>query len=126
MWQVVLDCQSFIRSLTLLVGLSSFRYIWSGWVADLETYDINNVQNEKVVFVPGIGCTINSILDMRNVESTHGSTYDTAGLGRGDPSAGAFCPYHSTHTVSKVAIPQGSEIFADYGPVRKPCLPDVL
>lgn len=87
-------------------------------MADLESFNIHNVQNEKVVFVPGIGCTINSILDMRNVESTHGSTYDTAGVGRGDPGAGAFCPYHSTHTVSVEAIPRGGEIFADYGPVR--------
>jgi hypothetical protein len=95
-------------------GALWYRYIWSGWVADLETYQETNSQNSKVVFVPGIGCTINSILDMRNIKSTHGSVYDTAGLPRGDPSAGAFCPYHSSATTSLVDIPAGSKIFADY------------
>ena len=95
-------------------GALWYRYIWSGWVADLETYQENHVQASKVVFVPGIGCTINSILEMRNIRSTHGSVYDTAGLPRGDPSAGAFSPYHSSVTKSIVDIPAGSEIFADY------------
>jgi len=70
--------------------------------------------------VPGIGCTINSMLDMNNVESTHGSTYDLAGLHRSkDPGSGAFTPYYNTHTTSVEHIPAGSEIFAAYGDVRK-------
>lgn len=104
-------------------GALWFRYIWSGWVANIETYDTTNVQANKVVFVPGIGCTINSVMDMQNVKSTTGSTYDTAGYNRSDPSAGAFCPYHSTHTVSTQAIPQGSEIFAEYGDEWIPEIP---
>ncbi|CAB9505746.1 Guanylate cyclase [Seminavis robusta] len=104
-------------------GALWYRYIWSGWVADLETYQETNLQANKVVFVPGIGCTINSILEMRNVQSTHGSTYDTAGLTRGDPSAGAFSPYYDSQTKSVRFIPAGSEIFADYGDEWIPDIP---
>ena len=53
---------------------------------------------------------------MHNVESTHGSTYDTAGLHRSkDPGSGAFSPYYGTHTISVEPIEAGSEIFAAYG-----------
>lgn len=96
------------------------RYIWEGEVANLETYDNTDALQSKAVFVPGIGCTINSMLDMNNVESTHGSTYDLAGLHRSkDPGSGAFTPYYNTHTTSVEHIPAGSEIFAAYGDVRK-------
>ena len=109
-------------------GALWFRYIWSGFVADLEQLDVTNVQNTKVVFVPGIGCTINSILDMRNIESTTGSTYDThsasSTLPRRDPSAGAFTPYHASITKSLTrVIPAGSELFADYGDEWIPEIP---
>jgi hypothetical protein len=103
-------------------GALWYRYFWSGYVADLESFDETNIQGSKVVFVPGIGCTINSILEMRNVKSTYSSIYDTAGLSRGDPSAGAFCPYHSSLTKSLVDIPAGSEIFADYVSWRRETL----
>ena len=95
-------------------GVLWHRYIWNGWVADIETYDIYNIRDIRAVFVPGIGCTINSILEMRNVESTHGSVYDTAGVPRSHPNAGAFTPYHKSVTKSVVEIPAGGEIFADY------------
>jgi len=104
-------------------GALWFRYIWSGYVADLETYDESQAQQSKVVFVPGIGCTINSMMEMANVESAHGSTYDTAGYNRSDPSAGAFCPYHSTKTTALEPIPKGSEIFASYGEEWVPDIP---
>ena len=92
------------------------RYIWEGEVANLETYDNTDTQQTKAVFVPGIGCTINSVLDRNNVDSTHGSTYDTAGLSRAkDPGSGAFTPYYNTHTTSVEDIAAGSEIFAAYG-----------
>jgi hypothetical protein len=84
-------------------------------VANLETYDNQDTTQSKAVFVPGIGCTINSVLDMHNVESTHGSTYDTAGLHRSkDPGAGAFTPYYGTHTISTEPIQAGDEIYAAY------------
>ena len=100
------------------------RYIWEGEVANLETYDNTDLMQTKAVFVPGIGCTINSVLDMHNVESTHGSTYDTAGLHRSkDPGSGAFTPYYGTHTVSTEPIEAGSEIFAAYGDTWIPDIP---
>jgi hypothetical protein len=93
-------------------------------VANLETYDNTDLQQTKAVFVPGIGCTINSVLDMNNVESTHGSTYDTAGLHRSkDPGSGAFTPYYGTHTTSVEPIEAGSEIFAAYGDTWIPEIP---
>jgi len=92
------------------------RYIWEGSVASLNPYDDTNRENSRAVFVPGIGCTINSILDMNNIESTKGSLYDTAGLHRSrDPGVGAFTPYHASNTTAVVDIPAGAEIFASYG-----------
>jgi len=101
------------------------RYIWEGEVANVETYDNTNLEQTKAVFVPGIGCTINSVLDMHNVESTHGSTYDNAGLHRSkDPGIGAFTPYHSTHTIATEFITAGTEIFAAYGDTWIPDIPN--
>lgn len=92
------------------------RYIWEGSVASLEPYTDTNREDSRAVFVPGIGCTINSIMDMNNIESTTGSLYDTAGLHRKkDPGAGAFSPYHSSNTTAVIDIPPGAEIFASYG-----------
>ena len=61
---------------------------------------------------------------MHNIESTHGSTYDTAGLHRSrDPGSGAFCPYHSSLSTASVDIPAGAEIFAAYGDDWIPDIP---
>ena len=100
------------------------RYIWEGPVCDIETYVETDLEKSRAVFVPGVGCTVNSIMDMNNIESTHGSTYDTAGLHRSkDPGAGAFCPYHSSVTNAVVDIPAGAELFATYGDYWIPDIP---
>jgi len=100
------------------------RYIWEGSVANLEPYDDTNREDSRAVFVPGIGCTINSIMDMNNIDSTSGSLYDTAGLHRSkDPGAGAFTPYHSSNTTAVTDIPPGAEIFASYGDYWIPQIP---
>ena len=55
-------------------------------------------------------------MDMNNIDSTHGSTYETAGLHRArDPGSGAFSPYHSSITRASMPIPAGSELLASYG-----------
>jgi hypothetical protein len=91
---------------------------------DLETYIETDRDQSKAVFVPGIGCTVNSIMDMNNIESTHGSVYDTAGLSRTkDPGSGAFTPYHSSKTTAVTDIPAGSELFASYGDYWIPLIP---
>ena len=80
----------------------------------------------KQQFVPGVGCTVNSIMDMNNIESTHGSVYDTAGLHRSkDPGSSAFAPYHSavTDVAEKESIPAGAELFATYGDYWIPDIP---
>jgi hypothetical protein len=77
------------------------RYIWEGPVAEIESYQDEDRDASKPIFVPGVGCTVNSMLEMNNIVSTHGSMYDTAGLHRSrDPGAGAFTPYHSSKTVT--------------------------
>jgi hypothetical protein len=102
------------------------RYIWEGEVADLETYTDRNRIDNRAVFVPGIGCTVNSVLDMNNIESTHGSTYDTAGLHRSrDPGTGAFSPYHNALTTAVTDIAPGAELFASYGDYWVPSIPGV-
>ena len=45
-------------------------------------------------------------MDMHNIESTHGSTWDTSGLHRSkDPGAGASTPYHRSLTEATEDIP---------------------
>jgi len=107
-------------------GALWFRYIW-------EREAIVNVQEEdddtsvQVVFVPGIGCTVNSFLDMANIESAHGARYNRAGIRRGDPGAGAFTPYHGSVTRVKpgAVLEPGMELFADYGDAWIPDIPGV-
>lgn len=100
------------------------RYIWEGPIMDIETYTDTNRHDSRAVFVPGVGCTVNSILDMHNIHSTHGSVYDTAGLHRAkDPGTGAFCPYHSAETTAAKDIVAGSELFAEYGDYWIPDIP---
>lgn len=63
-------------------------------------------------------------MDGSNIESTHGSVYDTAGLHRSkDPGSGAFCPYHSSQTVASTDIAAGAELFASYGDYWIPLIP---
>ena len=100
------------------------RYIWEGAVMAIEPYTDTNREDSRAVFVPGIGCTVNSIMDMNNIESAHGSIYDTAGLHRSmDPGAGAFCPYHGALTTATTDIPAGAELFANYGDYWIPDIP---
>ena len=55
-------------------------------------------------------------MDMHNIESTHGSDFDTLDLHRSkDPGAGASTPYHRSLTEASEDIPAGSELFAEYG-----------
>lgn len=103
------------------------RYVWEGTVADLESYQDENRDASKAVFVPGIGCTVNSILEMNNIISTHGSIYDTAGLHRSrDPGVGAFSPYHSSKTITKEPVRAGAELFASYGDYWIPWIPGAV
>lgn len=106
------------------------RYIWEGEHMNIETYQDFNRKSSKSVFVPGVGCTVNSVLDMNNINSTHGSIYDQEGLHRSkDPGVGAFAPYHGAKTtVVAKELPPGAELFATYGDYwyvnrkRTPCL----
>ena len=103
------------------------RYIWEGPVVDLEPMkDLLDVDSSKPGFIPGVGCTINSRLDLKNIDSTSGSFYDTAGVLRSDPGAGAFSPYHSSKTTAVTFIEAGSEIFAEYGYEWIPDIPGAV
>ena len=100
------------------------RYIWEGSVASLDPYDDLDRDASRAVFVPGIGCTVNSVMDLNNIESTAGSVYDTAGLHRSkDPGSGAFTPYHSSNTTAIKEIQPGTELFASYGDYWIPDIP---
>lgn len=105
-------------------GILWDRYIWEGDVVEIETYVETNRDMSRAVFVPGVGCTVNSVLDMNNIESTHGSEYSTAGLHRSkDPGSGAFTPYHNSKTVTSEAVAAGAELFASYGDYWIPDIP---
>lgn len=100
------------------------RYVWEGPVVSIEPYTDTNRDDSRAVFVPGVGCTVNSVLDMSNIESTHGSEYSTAGLHRSkDPGSGAFTPYHNSKTIAAATLPAGAELFASYGDYWIPDIP---
>lgn len=109
-------------------GMLWDRYIWDGPVANIEpkSSDLDR-EDAGAVFIPGVGCTVNSRLEMNNIYSTHGSIYDTAGLHRSrDPGSGAFSPYHSSQTTAKFAIKAGNELFAAYGDHWIPEIPGAI
>lgn len=101
------------------------RYIWGANVANIDPIDDYDRTNERSVFVPGVGCTINSMLDLQNIDSTRGSIYDTATVPRHHPAAGSFSPYHSSQTITTREVPAGSELFANYGDGWIPNIPNV-
>eukprot|EP00980_Cylindrotheca_fusiformis_P016009 scaffold4705_cov108-Cylindrotheca_fusiformis.AAC.3 len=101
------------------------RYIWGGHVANIDPIDDFNRDLERAVFVPGVGCTVNSMLDLYNIDSTSGSIYDTAKVPRYHPAAGSFSPYHSSKTTATRDVPVGSELLANYGDGWIPAIPDV-
>eukprot|EP00546_Thalassionema_frauenfeldii_P022189 CAMPEP_0178905078 /NCGR_PEP_ID=MMETSP0786-20121207/6060_1 /TAXON_ID=186022 /ORGANISM="Thalassionema frauenfeldii, Strain CCMP 1798" /LENGTH=562 /DNA_ID=CAMNT_0020576615 /DNA_START=137 /DNA_END=1822 /DNA_ORIENTATION=- len=104
------------------------RYIWDHGVASIEPkYTPLKREDKAAVFVPGVGCTINSRLELHNIISTTGSKYDTCGLHRStDAGAGAFSPYHSSQTVASRFIPAGAELMASYGDTWIPEIPGVM
>ncbi|GAX16439.1 hypothetical protein FisN_19Lh017 [Fistulifera solaris] len=107
-------------------GILWDRYIWEGDIMNIETYQDTNREKSRAVFVPGIGCTVNSLLDMNNILSTHGSTYDTVDLHRSkDPGVTAFTPYHSAQTRAVRDIEAGTELMAMYGDFWIPDIPNV-
>lgn len=93
------------------------RYIWEGHVVQLQPYDNTLTDKSRSAFMPGVGCTINSILDGNNILSVHNSEYDTLDLHRSvDPGVGAYSPYANAETKVAVGnIAAGSELFAEYG-----------
>lgn len=98
------------------------RYIWEGEVADLEAYEDLDRSQRRAVFVPGVGCTVNSMMDLKNIQSTQGSRYEAL-VERGHYAAGAFTPYHGSTTKAIRSIPPGSELFAGYGESWIPWIP---
>ncbi len=100
------------------------RYLWPGSTANIESFDTYDRTEQKSVFVPGVGCTVNSVLDLHNIESTKGSQYDSL-VERLHPSAGAFSPYHSSETIATQYIPAGAELLADYGESWIPWIPNI-
>jgi len=114
----------------VLDGVLWDRYIWDHGVANTEpkVSDLQRMDN-GAVFVPGVGCTVNSRLELSNIKSTHGSTYSTEGLHRSrqeDVGVGAFCPYHGSQTTVTRDIVAGSELFAAYGDTWIPDIPGVI
>lgn len=108
-------------------GMLWDRYLWEGDVMNIETKNASNVEQCGSVFVPGVGCTVNSMLHMANIHSTHGSTYDTMGLHRSKHAGvGAFSPNHGATTTASMDIEAGSELFAAYGEGWIPDIPKVV
>ncbi|KAL7559695.1 hypothetical protein ACA910_017598 [Epithemia clementina (nom. ined.)] len=103
------------------------RYVWEGSVLNVESYNPLDVSASRAALVPGVGCTVNSHLELHNIHSARGSRFDTAGVSRrnNDPGAGAFSPYHDarTTTVATRSLPAGTELLAKYGEYWIPQIP---
>ena len=97
------------------------RYIWEQYIGGIEAFEDLDRSNEKAAcFIPGVGCTVNSMLDLGNIYSASGSEFDEV-VDRDSPGAGAFTPYHSSPTIInspegfKDGVVAGQELFATYG-----------
>uniref|UniRef100_A0A7S4ENK2 SET domain-containing protein n=2 Tax=Pseudo-nitzschia australis TaxID=44445 RepID=A0A7S4ENK2_9STRA len=105
------------------------RYIWEQYVGEVEVFeDLDRTKERVACFIPGVGCTVNSMLDLGNIHSAQGSQFDEV-VDRSSPGAGGFTPYHSTPTVvsSPVGlgngVEAGQELFATYGDEWIPWIP---
>jgi SET domain len=103
------------------------RYIWEQYVGEMEAFDDLIPNKEKAsCFFPGVGCTVNSMLDLTNIQSVSGSAFDEVVDRMTSPGAGAFTPYHSAETVIRVdQVEPGQELFASYGEEWIPWIPGV-
>jgi hypothetical protein len=97
------------------------RYIWEQFVGGIEVFeDLERGQERASCFIPGVGCTVNSMLELGNIQSAFGSQFDEV-VDRGSPGAGAFTPYHSSPTIITApmgfeeGVEPGQELFATYG-----------
>ena len=123
------------------------RYIWEQHVGNIEALEDtgpqrSSFQHEKAsCFIPGVGCTVNSMLDLSNIISATGSDFDEL-VSRANPGAGAFTPYHGTPTIIRSpfwsetgdeneddlddgGVEAGQELFASYGDEWIPHIPNV-
>eukprot|EP00536_Pseudo-nitzschia_multiseries_P007062 jgi/Psemu1/324586/estExt_fgenesh1_pg.C_1580006 len=105
------------------------RYIWEQYIGEVEVFEDLDRSKERVAcFIPGVGCTVNSMLELGNIQSAQGSQFDEV-VDRASPGAGAFTPYHSAPTI--VSSPEGltdgveagQELFATYGDEWIPWIP---
>lgn len=102
------------------------RYLWGGHVlTNIDPIDDYNRDRSRSVFVPGVGCTVNSMLDLDNINSTSGSVYDTVSVPRDHPAAGSFTPYHESSTIAIRDIEIGTELVANYGDEWIPSIPNI-
>jgi hypothetical protein len=125
-----IDCDfrisHFHTSCVVIISLHS-RVLREGSVVNLESKTDLQKEDSGAAFIPGVGCTVNSRLDMNNIRSTHGSQYDTAGLHRSkDPGVTGFSPYHSSQTVVTLPVSAGDELFAQYGDNWIPWIPGAI
>jgi len=107
------------------------RYIWEQSVGGIEALeDLDRSKEKAACFIPGVGCTVNSMLELGNIESANGSKFDEV-VNRSSPGAGAFTPYHSSPTTINAphgfedGVEAGQELFAQYGDEWIPFIPDV-
>ena len=97
------------------------RYIWEQYIGGLEVFeDLERGKERTSCFIPGVGCTVNSMLELGNIDSAQGSEFDEI-VDRSSPGAGAFSPYHSAPTIISSpegfqdGVEAGQELFATYG-----------
>jgi len=97
---------------------STKPFLWDDycWVADaVGMYMETSSQEEPRAASPGFGASVNCHLGLINVKE--GPTqYDVEGLIRHkDVGVGAFSGYHNRSNVASRDVPQGAELFVDYG-----------
>ena len=101
-----------ILSLLCSSSFHDFLYL-QGDVGHPEVFSDTDRSVTKAAFMPGVGCTVNSILDMHNIKSAHGATFDHNNLARSDPGSGAVSPYHGAQTIATESIEAGEHMYQD-------------
>jgi hypothetical protein len=87
-------------------------YVWDGNFMGMQ---MEGKEDDINAYWPGLDCAVNCHLALLNVEKAT-PKYDEGGLHRGiHPGAGAISPYHNGTTLVSRTIPEGGELFKNYG-----------
>lgn len=102
-------------------GFGKFNFLWDEYTWSANMFDgmVDEVEDHESISIVsfGTGSAVNCMMSLVNlkdhIKDDEGPR--NAGVSSQSPAAGAFTPYHDRSFEAKIDIPQGSELFANYG-----------